>query len=219
MAARRAAQDGREVHVRPSLPRLHAITDERIARRADLQDIADELAKGGGSDLALHARGRELTGLEHYDLSGRLAVRLPARLFVNDRLDVALAVPCAGVQLGRGSLPVATARALNPLWWIGQSVHDLAEAEAARVSGADYLVVGPVFETASHPGRPALGLEKLSAIIAAAGELPVIAIGGITTERVRDVKSSGAYGVAAIRALWDDADPAAATRRMREWML
>lgn len=205
--------------MRPSLPRLHAITDERIARRADLQDIADELAKGGGSDLALHARGRELTGLEHYDLSGRLAVRLPARLFVNDRLDVALAVPCAGVQLGRGSLPVATARALNPLWWIGQSVHDLAEAEAARVSGADYLVVGPVFETASHPGRPALGLEKLSAIIAAAGELPVIAIGGITTERVRDVKSSGAYGVAAIRALWDDADPAAATRRMREWML
>lgn len=205
--------------MRPSLPRLHAITDERIARRADLQDIADELAKGGGSDLALHARGRELTGLEHYDLSGRLAVRLPARLFVNDRLDVALAVPCAGVQLGRGSLPVATARALNPLWWIGQSVHDLAEAEAARVSGADYLVVGPVFETASHPGRPALGLEKLSAIVAAAGELPVIAIGGITTERVRDVKSSGAYGVAAIRALWDDADPAAATRRMREWML
>jgi thiamine-phosphate diphosphorylase len=219
MVARRATQDGREVHVRPPLPRLHAITDERIARRADLQDIADELAKGGGSDLALHARGRELTGLEHYELAGRLSVRPPARLFVNDRLDVALAVPCAGVQLGGSSLPVATARALNPLWWIGQSVHDLAEAEAARVSGADYLVVGPVFETASHPGRPALGLEKLGAIIAAAGELPVIAIGGITTERVQDVKSSGAYGVAAIRALWDDADPAAAARRMREWML
>jgi thiamine-phosphate diphosphorylase len=205
--------------VRPPLPRLHAITDERIARRPDLDDIARELAKGGGSELAFHARGRELTGLEHYELAGRLAVRPPARLFVNDRLDVALAVPCAGVQLGRGSIPVETARALNPLWWIGRSVHDLVEAEAARLAGADYLVVGPVFETASHPGRPALGLEKLKKIVALAGELPVIAIGGMTAERVQDVKSAGAYGVAAIRALWDDADPAAAARRMREWML
>ena len=205
--------------MRPALPRLHAITDERIARRADLDDIARDLAQGGGSDLAFHARGRDLTGLEHYELAGRLAVWPPARLFVNDRLDVALAVPCAGVQLGRASLPVETARALNPLWWIGRSVHDLAEAEAARLSGADYLVVGPVFQTASHPGRPALGLEKLTSIVVTAGDLPVIAIGGMTAERVTDVKKSGAYGVAAIRALWDDADPAAAARRMREWML
>lgn len=205
--------------MRPPLPRLHAITDERIARRPDLLDIADQLAKGGGSDLAFHARGHELTGLEHFELAARLAVRPSARLFVNDRLDVALAVPCAGVQLGRSSLPIETARALNPLWWIGRSVHDLAEAEAARVSGADYLVVGPVFETASHPGRPALGVKKLSAIVAAAGELPVIAIGGVTAERVQDLKTNGAYGVAAIRALWDDGDPAAAARRMREWML
>lgn len=205
--------------MRPPLPRLHAITDARIARRADLDDIARELATGGGSDLAFHARGRELTGADHYQLAARLAVQPPARLFINDRLDVALAVPCAGVQLGRGSLPAATARALNPLWWIGQSVHDLAEAETARLSGADYLVVGPVFATASHPERPALGIAKLQGIVAAAGDLPVIAIGGITAERVPDVKTSGAYGVAAIRALWDDADPAAAARRMREWML
>lgn len=201
------------------MPRLHAITDERIARRADLQDIAGELAKGGGSDLAFHARGRELSGLEHYELAGRLAVRPPARLFVNDRLDVALAVPCAGVQLGRDSLPVETARALNPTWWIGRSVHDLAEAEAARLSGADYLVVGPVFDTASHPGRTAIGLKELQGVTRAAGDLPVIAIGGITAERLQDVMRCGAYGVAAIRAFWDDADPAAAARRMREWML
>ncbi|HET8712913.1 MAG TPA: thiamine phosphate synthase [Gemmatimonadales bacterium] len=204
--------------MRPPLPRLHAITDERVARRADLEDIARELAIGGGSDLAFHARGRELTGREHFELAGRLAVRPPARLFVNDRLDVALAVPCAGVQLGRDSLPVEAARALNPTWWIGRSVHDLAEAEAARLSGADYLVVGPVFDTASHPGRTAIGLEELQRITGA-GDLPVIAIGGITPERVRDVRQCGAYGVAAIRALWDDADPAAAARRMREWML
>jgi len=204
--------------VRQPLPRLHAITDERIARRVDLDLIAAALAEGGGSDLAFHARGRGLTGLEHFELAGRLAVRPPGRLFVNDRLDVALSVPTAGVQLGHGSLPVSAARALNRLWWIGVSVHDLAEAEAARLSGADYLVVGPVFATASHPGRAPLGLATLQQIVAAAGDLPVIAIGGMTIDRVQEVRGAGAYGVAAIRALWDDAEPAAAARRMREWM-
>ncbi len=204
--------------MRQPLPRLHAITDERIARRVDLDSIAAALAEGGGSDLAFHARGRGLTGLEHFELAGRLAVRPPGRLFVNDRLDVALSVPTAGVQLGHGSLPVSAARALNRLWWIGVSVHDLAEAEAARLSGADYLVVGPVFVTASHPGRAPLGLATLQQIVAAAGDLPVIAIGGMTIDRVREVRGAGAYGVAAIRALWDDAEPAAAARRMREWM-
>jgi thiamine-phosphate pyrophosphorylase len=203
--------------VRSPLPRLHAITDERIARRADVGLIARALADGGGADLALHARGRELSGLEHYTLSVQLS-NLPSFLFVNDRLDVALAVPTAGVQLGNGSLPVAAARALNPLWWIGKSVHNLAEAEAARAEGADYLVVGPVFATASHPGRAPLGLQRLQAIAAAVDGLPVIAIGGITAERVREVRNSGAYGVAAIRALWDDGEPAEAARRMREWM-
>ena len=203
--------------MRPPLPRLHAITDERIARRPDLDLIAAALAQGGGSDLAFHARGRELTGLEHYSLSFQLST-LPSFLFVNDRLDIALAVPTAGVQLGHGSLPVSAARALNPVWWIGRSVHDLAEAEAARTEGADYLVVGPVFATASHPGRAPLGLERLQAIAAAVDGLPVIAIGGISVDRVREVKTSGAYGVAAIRALWDDVEPAEAARRMREWM-
>jgi len=199
------------------LARLHAITDERIARRPDVAAVAAALAQGGGSELAFHARGRELTGLEHYGLAVQLS-NLPSFLFVNDRLDVALAVPTAGVQLGHGSLPVSAARALNPLWWIGKSVHVLAEAEAAKTEGADYLVVGPVFATASHPDRSPLGLAKLQQIVAAAGELPVIAIGGITADRVRAARNSGAYGVAAIRAFWDDAEPAAAARRMREWM-
>ena len=204
--------------MRAALPRLHAITDERIARRSDLDAVARALSDGGGSDLAFHARGRELTGLEHYSLSVQLS-NLPSFLFVNDRLDIALAVPSAGVQLGQGSLPVSAARALNPLWWIGKSVHDLAEAEAARTEGADYLVVGPVFATASHPGHTPMGLAGLEQIVAAAEARPVIAIGGISADRVREVRASGAYGVAAIRALWDDAEPEKAARRMREWML
>ena len=201
-----------------SLPRLHAITDERIARRSDLDDIARDLANAGGSDLAFHARGRQLSGREHYDLAVRLSVSQTVRLFVNDRLDVALAVPAAGVQLGRGSLSVSAARALNPRWWIGKSVHDLAEAEAARTEGADYLVVGPVYATASHPGRRPLGLKRLEAIAVAMGDLPVIAIGGITADRVRGgaIRKAGAYGIAAIRAFWDAGDGAEAVRLMRE---
>ena len=200
--------------MRPPLPRLHAITDERIARRPELDDLARELAAAGGADLALHARGRALTGLQHYELAARLSVFPSTRLFVNDRLDVALALNAAGVQLGHGGLPPRAARQLNPRWWIGKSVHDLPGAEAARAEGADYLVVGPVYATATHPDRAPLGLERLREI--ARLGLPVIAIGGVTPASAGEVKAAGAHGVAAIRALWDAAEPGAAARHMLE---
>ncbi|HEV8616181.1 MAG TPA: thiamine phosphate synthase [Methylomirabilota bacterium] len=196
------------------LPRLHAITDERIARRGDLDEVARELAAGGGPGLAFHARGRALTGLEHSELANRLSVYPPTRLFVNDRLDIAMTLNAAGVQLGTGSLPVSAARRLNSAWWIGKSVHHLAEADAAKAEGADYLLVGPVYATATHPDRAPLGLETLARICRLG--LPVIAIGGIGPGRAREVKAAGAYGAAAIRALWDAADPADTSRRMVE---
>jgi thiamine-phosphate diphosphorylase len=198
-----------------ALPRLHAITDERIARRSDLEDIARQLVAGGEQDLALHARGRTLTGLEQFELAVRLSVGPTVPLFVNDRLDVALAVGATGVQLGGGSLAPEDARRINPAWWIGKSVHDLREAEAAHAGGADYLLVGPVFPTATHPDRAPLGPQALRPI--AALGLPVIAIGGVTPERIRELKeSAGIHGVAAIRALWDGADPRNAVRQMLE---
>lgn len=200
--------------MRPPLPRLHAVTDERVARRADLDLVARELAAGGGAGLAFHARGRSLSGLEHYELAVRLSACPPAYLFVNDRLDIALAAGAAGVQLTAGSLAPGVARRLGPAWWIGKSVHDLREAEAARASGADYLLVGPVFATATHPDRAPLGLERLREI--AALGMPVVAIGGVTSERVAELRTVGAYGVAAIRALWDGVEPAETARRMLE---
>jgi thiamine-phosphate diphosphorylase len=199
--------------VKPPLPRLHAVTDERIARRPDVTDIARQLASAGGPALGLHARGRSLTGLEHHDLAVRLSGH-PARLFVNDRLDIALATNAAGVQLGTGSLPISAARGLNAHWWIGRSVHSRAEAETALAEGADYLLVGPVFATASHPGTPPLGPAVLRDIAALGA--PAVAIGGITPDTARQARDAGAYGVAAIRALWDAAEPAAAARLMLE---
>jgi thiazole tautomerase (transcriptional regulator TenI) len=197
-----------------ALPRLHAITDQRIARRPDLGTIAQQLAVGGRDHLAFHARGRALSGLEHYELAVRLSGCPPAHLFVNDRLDVALAVGAAGVQLAHGSLTPEDARRLNPGWWIGKSVHDLREAEAAHAGGADYLLVGPVFPTATHPDRAPLGSARLSEI--AGLGLPVIAIGGVTPERIPELMAVTIHGVAAIRALWQAADPADAARRMVE---
>ena len=199
----------------PALPRLHAITDERIARRPDLGTVAQQLAAGGGEHLAFHARGRTLSGLEHYELAVRLRAAAsplgsacpPAPLFVNDRLDVALAAGAAGVQLGQGSLAPEDARRLNPAWWIGKSVHDLREAAAAHAGGADYLLVGPVFPTATHPDRAPLGLARLKDIVGV----------GLTPERIPELRATATiHGVAAIRALWHAADPADAARRMVE---
>jgi thiamine-phosphate pyrophosphorylase len=201
--------------VRPELPRLHAITDERIARRPDLERVAAALA-AGAPGLALHARGHALTGLQHYHLAVRLrpTPSAPVRLFVNDRLDVALATGADGVQLRTDSLDVADARALGPKWLVGRSVHTPAEAAAARAAGADYLLAGPVFRTATHPGAAPLELEGVRAV--AAVGLPVIAIGGVTAERIADLRAAGAWGVAAIRALWDADDPAGAARAMEK---
>ncbi len=197
--------------MKPALPRLHAITDERIARRADLDLLLDDLA---GIELAAHARGRSLSGREHYELAVRLSARPPVRLFVNDRLDVALATRAVGVQLSGSGLQPADARRLVPDCWIGRSVHSLDEARAARDSGADYLLAGPVYHTTTHPAATPLGLGALGDI--ARLGLPVIAIGGVTPERAQDAARAGAYGVAAIRAIWDAPDPRESARALSE---
>jgi thiamine-phosphate diphosphorylase len=137
-----------------------------------------------------------------------------AAVFVSGRPDVAAAVGAQGVQLAAQDLAPGDARALVRQGWIGRSVHNLEEALEAVAEGADFLVVGNIYETASHPDRPAAGLELVHQ--AAGLGKPVIAIGGITPERAPAVKAAGGYGVASIRALWDADDPAAATQAMLE---
>jgi thiamine-phosphate pyrophosphorylase len=197
--------------VKSALPRLHAITDERVARRPDLDRLVASLAEAGDAP-AVHARGRSLTGVEHYRLSIRLSAHPSIRLFVNDRLDIALATGAVGVQLGEDGLAADEARRLGPAWWIGCSVHSPEAARSASARGADYLLVGPVYHTATHPQAAPLGLARFEEFTRCG--LPVIAIGGVTPERAAELRRAGAYGVAAIRALWDAADPAAAAGEM-----
>jgi len=196
--------------VNEGLPRLHAITDERIARRGDLDMTATAIAAGAPGRVAVHARGRTLSGREHFTLARRLGAAAGAVLFVNDRLDIAVVTGARGVQLGNAGLATADARRIGRDWWIGRSVHSLAEGRAATDERPDYLLVGPVFATPTHPEAIPLGLEGLAPIVGLG--LPVIAIGGITVDRAGALRAAGVYGVAAIRALWDARDPAAVTR-------
>jgi thiamine-phosphate diphosphorylase len=133
------------------------------------------------------------------------------------RADISAAVGGHGVQLGASDLMPADARRVFPAGWIGRSVHTVEDARAAVAEGADFLVVGSIYRTASHPDREPAGPELVTR--AARLGVPVIAIGGVTSERVSELKEAGAYGVAAIRSLWQAADPAAATIAMLSpWM-
>ncbi len=128
------------------------------------------------------------------------------RIVVNDRLDVALAAGAHGVHLGTQSLPARTVRGMvSRGFLVGVSCHSLEQAQAAEASGADYIVLGPVFETPSKLAYgPPLGLAKLREVTAQV-RVPVLALGGITLERVRACLEHGAVGIAGIRLFQDSA--------------
>ena len=139
-----------------------------------------------------------------------------ALLVVNDSVDVAVAADADGVQLGELALPTAAARATGgDAVLIGRSVHSTRAALKAEADGADFLVLGTVFPSRSHPGGPVGGLELVRDVTAAV-RLPVIGIGGITAEAAGRVIEAGASGVAVISAILGDADPEGAARRLWE---
>lgn len=198
--------------------RLTLVTDRTQTRGRELVTVVGEcLAAGlpavqvrekdlGAADLALLCR--RLRGL---------TLDTRALLVVNDRVDVALAVGADAVQRTSTSLPVKDIRALvDRRLRIGASVHSLPEALEAEVNGADWVVFGPVYETPSkRVYGPPQGLDKL-ARVATSVRIPVVAIGGITPERVREVKRAGAGGVAVVSAILAAESPADATRRLLE---
>ena len=190
------------------LPHLHAVTNDQILTLADLESRARAIA--GAGNVALHVRGRSTPARQLVEIAHRFRVTGGA-LFVNDRLDVAAHSNSLGVHLPSEGLPTAAVRQLlGPSIAIGRSTHSPEEALAAWDEGADYVFLGPVWETASHPGQPGIG----TLAIERAQPARVIAIGGVTPERVPLCVEKGAYGVAAISALWNAPDPAAAATQM-----
>ena len=192
------------------LPRLHAVTDGDVLRADDFGIRAAAIAAAGPA-VGLHVRDRSAGGAALAAATARLlALARPpeAAVCVNGRPDIAAGLGAHGVQLAGGDLAVQDARAVFAGGWIGRSVHDVAEAAAAIADGADFLLVGTVFASESHPARAPAGLGLVRE--AAALGRPVIAIGGIDAGRAYEVRAAGAYGVAAIRALWRAPDSAAA---------
>ncbi len=141
----------------------------------------------------------------------RICDEYDAALVVNDRLDIALACGADGVHLGQTDLPLAAARSVaGDRLWIGISTHDLDQVRAAVAGGADYLGYGPVYPTATKANPDDVqGVDALRAAVAAAGKVPVVAIGGITPAVALDVYATGAAALCAIGAVTDARDPVA----------
>ena len=197
---------------------LALITDRRVCGGSERLEWAVEAAVAGGVQL-VQLREKDLAADDLLPLAQRLS-RLTegaALLFVNGDVDVALACGADGVHLAETSLSVAKAREIaadQPLL-IGRSVHDLAGALTAQEDGADLLQAGPVYATASHPGTSPAGL-KLISDVGASAELPVLGVGGVTSEHVSEVLSAGAFGVAVIRAILAAPSPYRASQQLRD---
>ena len=192
---------------------LYLVTDRLIARRP-LPDVVEECLGAGLRAVQLREKDLGVRDLLALAAPLREATRRHgARLLINDRADVALAVGADGVQRTGDSLPVGALRRIGLApFLIGASVHADAEARAAAGDGADFLVFGPVYETPSKRAYgPPQGLAPLRRV-AAAVDRPVIAIGGITPPRVAEVLGAGAAGVAVISAILAAERPADATK-------
>ncbi len=171
------------------------------------------LVASAGPLLAVQLRTRTLPGAAFLALARRLAEALAphgAWLAVNDRADVARAAGARIVVSGRGGLSAADIRRVAPQALVGRSAHSALEARSAADNHADFVIAGAVYATASHPVAQPEGLELVRGV--AESGLPVVAIGGLTPERTGEAIAAGAWGVAAIRALWDARDPEAAAR-------
>ncbi|HSE95706.1 MAG TPA: thiamine phosphate synthase [Methylomirabilota bacterium] len=201
--------------------RLCLVTDRRATAGRPLPAVVDACLRAGLRLVQLRERdlpGGALLGLAR--TLHELTRRHGATLLVNDRVDAALLAGADGVHLPAAGVSAADARQLvGPGQTVGVSVHSTGEAEAvAREGAADYVIFGPVYDTpAKRPFGPPQGVGAL-AETARAVRLPVVAVGGVTPERVGELRAAGAAGVAAIRALLGADDPARATEAfLRAW--
>jgi thiamine-phosphate pyrophosphorylase len=201
----------------PSLPfKLYLITDRLGCAGRDLFAVVEESLKGGVK--AVQLREKDLSSQDIHELAlamRKLTARYGAGLFINDRVDVAMAVKADGVHLGDASIPINTARMLaGENMRIGVSCHSRESATAAQDMGADFITYGPVFFTPSKAAYgPPLGIDSLSEVTSLL-RIPVIALGGITCLNTRQVLDAGAHGIALISAIICAENPCEETRTL-----
>lgn len=198
--------------------RLLLVTDRTQAGGRSLPSLIRQAVSAGLPAVQLRERdlsSRELLSLAHEIRSITAVHAVP--LIVNDRVDLMMALNLDGVHLRSDSLPPRSVRRLiGRGGLIGVSTHSVEDVRRANQGGADYVVFGPIFETPSkRPFGLPLGLNLL-ADVCHQSSIPVIAIGGITRERVRPVRRAGAHGVAVIGALLSRDDIGEAVREFTQ---
>lgn len=188
--------------------RVYLITDAGCFATFEDLCIAVDSALAGGIQ-AVQLREKSLPIREYLKRAERmreLTSRYGAKLFVNDRIDVAVAVGADGVHLGQSSVPAHAAKKVSGRLLAGVSTHSLAEAQRAVDEGADFLTLGPIYQTPSKMqfGDP-VGLDILTEVVAAV-PVPVFGIGGIKEENVSAVINTGAHGIALISGILKASD-------------
>ena len=197
------------------LPCLCLVADTSVISPDQLAPRVSAAVAGGVGLVQL--RARELPGGRMLSLAEELkrATGGKAVFLVNERVDIALAAAADGVQLGEEALPVAAARQLLPGGkLIGRSVHSADGAVDASAAGADFLVVGTMFATGSHPGAVPAGPSLMREVSSRCGA-PLFGIGGITAGNLAKVVGAGASGVAVIRSILSASDPQAAASELK----
>ena len=202
----------------PSGARVYPITNVHLTGLSHSEQVA-RLIDGGATLIQL--REKQLSPQEFFlqaDEAVRFAHQRGARVIINDRVDVALAVKADGVHLGQDDMAASGARELlGQKALIGLSTHNLAQAVRAIAQPIDYIAIGPVFTTTSKTDPdPALGLEGIREVRRRVGEFPLIAIGGITLDNAPAVFDAGADSVALISALL--ADPSQITAKTVQFL-
>ena len=191
-----------------NLPRLHLVTDAATVQDRAFAAVTRRLLQRFGPSIAFHLRIPGGSGARVYAHALELrptALAAGAAFLVNDRVDVAMAVRADGIQLGEGSVPPERVRALVGNAWIGASIHSVTEALHAPASGIDFVLLGTIHTSPSHPGGRVLGESALE--LAARAGLPVLGIGGMTPPRAARARSLGAHGVAVLSGVWRGSDP------------
>ncbi len=201
--------------MKKNIGRLHVLTDTIVQNKFSHPDLARMAIDGGADTIQFRQKkGSSLDMFRNAETIMQLCRDANVTMIVDDRIDIALAVDADGVHLGQSDIPLPVARKLlGAQKLMGGSATDFDELRKVIEGGADYVGFGPVFGTMSkeNPGNPR-GISFMKEVVERSS-IPVVAIGGIKLNHVKELFATGIHGIAVISAICCEPDPAKATQR------